>query len=142
MGLRTIPLDAVAKWHTSTGAMAVNHINQFTSVTFGITPMPGVPLSKVTDFIDAAAAKVVPPTMKAQYQGEALTFRSTLQSLTVLLFLAVFVMYVILGIPVRKLSAPDYGAVRSAGRTAGRSWYARGCLDRKPACTPTSACSC
>ncbi len=97
-GQRTIPLDAVAKWHTSVGAMAVNHINQFTSVTFGITPMPGVPLSKVTEFIDAAAAKVVPPTMKAQYQGEALTFRETLHSLTILLFLAVFVMYVILGI--------------------------------------------
>ncbi len=97
-GLRTIPLDAVAKWHTSTGAMAVNHINQFTSVTFSITPMTGVPLSKVTEFIDAAAAKVVPPTMKAQYQGEALTFRETLKSLTTLLFLAIFVMYVILGI--------------------------------------------
>ena len=49
--------------------MAVNHINQFTSVTFSITPMPGVPLSKVTDFIDAAAAKVVPPTMKAAISG-------------------------------------------------------------------------
>jgi HAE1 family hydrophobic/amphiphilic exporter-1 len=97
-GQRTIPLDAVAKWHESIGPMVVNHINQFTSVTFGITPMPGVPLSKVTDFIDAAAAKVVPPTMKAQYQGEALTFRSTMHDLTILLFLAVFVMYCILGI--------------------------------------------
>jgi HAE1 family hydrophobic/amphiphilic exporter-1 len=36
--------------------------------------------------------------MRADYLGEALTFKSTVADLTVLMFLAVFVMYVILGI--------------------------------------------
>ena len=97
-GERTVPLSAVAKWHESIGPQAVNHTNQFTSVTFSFNAMPGVPLSEVTDFIDKTAAEIVPGTMKSQFQGEALTFQSTVKNLTVLMILAVFVMYVILGI--------------------------------------------
>ncbi len=97
-GLRTIPFNAVAKWHESIGPIAVNHINQFTSVTFGFTPKPGVPLGEVTKFIQDTSDKITPPTMKATFQGEALTFTQTVSDLKVLLVVAVFVMYVILGI--------------------------------------------
>ena len=97
-GQRTIPLSAVAQWHESIGPQAVNHSNQFTSVTFFFNPMPGVPLGTVTDFIQQTADQIVPRTMKATFQGEALTFRSMVSDLTILMFAAVFVMYVILGI--------------------------------------------
>ena len=40
----------------------------------------------------------MPPTLRAELQGEALTFRNTVRDLTVLMALAVFVMYVILAI--------------------------------------------
>jgi hydrophobic/amphiphilic exporter-1 (mainly G- bacteria), HAE1 family len=40
----------------------------------------------------------VPPTVRASLQGEALTFRNTVRDLTLLMLLAVFVMYVILAI--------------------------------------------
>jgi HAE1 family hydrophobic/amphiphilic exporter-1 len=88
----------VAKWAPALGAQSVNHLNQFTSVTFFFNPMPGVPLGVATDFIDKAAREIVPSTMRADFQGEALTFRQTVSSLTILMVLAVFVMYVILGI--------------------------------------------
>jgi HAE1 family hydrophobic/amphiphilic exporter-1 len=97
-GTRTVPLNAIAKWRQSIGPQAVNHINQFTSVTFSFNGMPGVPLGNVTDFIQQKADEIVPPTMKGTFQGQALTFRSTVGSLTILMFFAVFVMYVILGI--------------------------------------------
>jgi HAE1 family hydrophobic/amphiphilic exporter-1 len=97
-GTRTVPVGALAKWHQSIGPQAVNHTNQFTSVTFSFNPLPGVPLSKVTDYVNATAAKIVPPTMKASFQGEALTFQNTVSDLTILMCLAVFIMYVILGI--------------------------------------------
>ncbi len=97
-GQRVIPLNAVAKWHESIGPMAVNHINQFTSVTFAFNPTPGVPLGVVTKYINDTAAKIVPQTIKAEFQGEALTFQKTISDLTVLILVAVFVMYVILGI--------------------------------------------
>jgi HAE1 family hydrophobic/amphiphilic exporter-1 len=97
-GTKTVPLNAVAKWHQSIGPQSVNHVNQFTSVTFSFNPMPGVPLGNVTDFIQHTADQIVPPTMKATFQGEALTFQNTVGDLKVLMFMAVFVMYIILGI--------------------------------------------
>ena len=97
-GQRTVPLNAVAQWHQSIGPQAVNHINQFTSVTFSFNQMPGVPLGNVTDFIQHAADQIVPLTMKGTFQGQALTFRSTVTSLSILMVMAVVVMYIILGI--------------------------------------------
>lgn len=97
-GARTVPLSAVAEWGPSLGPQSVNHINQFTSVTFSFNLMPGVSLGDATDFIQRSAEKIVPSTMRSEFQGEALTFRNTVSDLTVLMLLAVFVMYVILAI--------------------------------------------
>jgi HAE1 family hydrophobic/amphiphilic exporter-1 len=58
----------------------------------------GVALGDATNYINKAAAEVVPPTVRAELQGEAQTFSNTVTSLTILMALAVFVMYVILAI--------------------------------------------
>ncbi|CAN5484644.1 multidrug efflux RND transporter permease subunit [soil metagenome] len=97
-GTRTVPLSAVAKWSPGLGPQSVNHLNQFTSVTFSFNLMPGVSLGEATTFIEQTASQIVPQTMRADFQGEALTFKSTVSDLTGLMVLAVFVMYVILAI--------------------------------------------
>ena len=97
-GKRLVPLDSLVTWRQSLGPQAVNHLNQFTSVTLFFNLKPGVAIGEATDFIGKAAAEIVPPTVRASLQGEALTFRSTVADLTVLMALAVFVMYVILAI--------------------------------------------
>ncbi|HUF41035.1 MAG TPA: efflux RND transporter permease subunit [Verrucomicrobiae bacterium] len=97
-GKNLIPLSALAAWKTSLGPQAVNHLNQFTSVTLFFNLKPGVAIGEAADFIERAAAEVVPPAVRASLQGEALTFRDTVRDLTILMFLAVFVMYVILAI--------------------------------------------
>jgi HAE1 family hydrophobic/amphiphilic exporter-1 len=97
-GARQVPLDALVTWKPTLGLQAVNHLNQFTSVTVFFNLKPGVAIGDATDFIDHAAAQIVPPTVRAGLQGEALTFRDTVRDLTILMALAVFVMYVILAI--------------------------------------------
>jgi HAE1 family hydrophobic/amphiphilic exporter-1 len=97
-GKRLVPLNAVVNWKASLGPQAVNHLNQFTSVTLFFNLKPGVAIGDATDFITQAAAEIVPPTLRASLQGEALTFRDTVRDLTLLMVLAVFVMYVILAI--------------------------------------------
>jgi HAE1 family hydrophobic/amphiphilic exporter-1 len=97
-GSRTLPLSTVARWVPVLGPQGVNHLNQFTSVTFSFNLIPGVPLGTATDFIKKCSDEVVPSTMRADFQGQALTFRDTVASLSVLMVLAIFVMYVILGI--------------------------------------------
>ncbi|MFY9618833.1 MAG: efflux RND transporter permease subunit [Pyrinomonadaceae bacterium] len=97
-GQRLIPLNELVTWKSTLGPQTVNHLNQFTSMTLFFNLKPGVPLGDATNFIAKAAAEVVPPGVRAELQGEAQTFANTVTSLTVLMGLAVFVMYVILAI--------------------------------------------
>lgn len=97
-GQRLVPLGELVTWNTTLGPQTVNHLNQFTSVTLFFNLKPGVALGDATNFITKSAAEIVPPGVRAELVGEAQTFSSTVTSLTFLMGLAVFVMYVILAI--------------------------------------------
>jgi HAE1 family hydrophobic/amphiphilic exporter-1 len=97
-GKNLVPLGALVTWKQSLGPQTVSHLNQFTSVTIFFNLKPGVAIGDATNFIAKAEADIVPPTIRASLQGEALTFRDTVRDLTILMALAVFVMYVILAI--------------------------------------------
>jgi hydrophobic/amphiphilic exporter-1 (mainly G- bacteria), HAE1 family len=97
-GRQLVPLNALVDWRESLGPQAINHMNQFTSVTLFFNLKPGVAIGEATDFITRTAAEVVPPSIRSGLQGEALTFQNTVTDLTWLMALAVFVMYVILAI--------------------------------------------
>ena len=97
-GKNLVPLSAVVKLKQSLGPQAVNHLNQFTSVTIFFNLKPGVAIGDATDFITNAAKQIVPITIRGSLQGEAETFSDTIGSLIILMLVAVFVMYVILGI--------------------------------------------
>jgi HAE1 family hydrophobic/amphiphilic exporter-1 len=97
-GQRVVPLNAITSWHTVIGPQAVNHINQFTSVTLFFNLKSGYTIGQATDFVEKAAKQILPSGILGGLQGEALTFRDTVSSLAILMLLAVFVMYVILAI--------------------------------------------
>jgi len=97
-GTRLVPLSALASWRPVIGPQSVNHINQFTSVTTFFSLKPGYTIGQATEFVENAAKQILPPQIRGGLQGEALTFRETVSSLTILMALAVFVMYVILAI--------------------------------------------
>ena len=111
-GTAMIPVRSLTRSETTLGLQAVNHLNQFTSVTFGFDTKPGVALGDVLTFIDKAAEETLPPTVKGELQGESLVLQQLFQALPYLILAALFVMYVILGIlyesyvhPVTVLSA-------------------------------------
>jgi HAE1 family hydrophobic/amphiphilic exporter-1 len=97
-GQRMIPLNAVTSWHPVIGPQAVNHINQFTSVTMFFNLKPGFAIGPATNFVEDTAKKLLPPGVQGALQGEALTFQNTVRDLAILMLVAVFVMYVILAI--------------------------------------------
>jgi HAE1 family hydrophobic/amphiphilic exporter-1 len=97
-GRRLVPLSELVTWKQTLGPQVVNHLNQFTSMTLSFNLKPGVALGDATNFITKTAAETVPQGVRAELQGEALTFSRTVTSLTLLMALAVFVMYVILAI--------------------------------------------
>src|SRR5260370_16591896 len=98
--------------------LSVNHLNQFPAVTLYFNLKPGVSTGEATKFITQTAAEVLPPTIRGALQGEAQTFSDTFAQLGVLLLVAVFIMYVILGIlyeswfhPITVLSSLPVAAV-------------------------------
>ncbi|HEY3320727.1 MAG TPA: efflux RND transporter permease subunit [Planctomycetota bacterium] len=97
-GKRMVPLKAVAKWRETLGPQSVNHLNQFTSVTLFFNIKPDVAVGDATAFVDQAAKEILPATIRGDLQGEAKDFQNTVKDLTLQMALAVFVMYVILGI--------------------------------------------
>jgi HAE1 family hydrophobic/amphiphilic exporter-1 len=97
-GTRLVPLNALTTWHPLIGPQAVNHINQFTSVTLFFNLKPGYTIGQATQFVEESATQILPPEVRGSLQGEALTFRNTVSSLAILMLVAFFVMYVILAI--------------------------------------------
>jgi hydrophobic/amphiphilic exporter-1 (mainly G- bacteria), HAE1 family len=97
-GQRMIPLNAVTSWHPVIGPQAVNHINQFTSVTMFFNLKPGFAIGPATNYVENTAKQILPPGVQGALQGEALVFQNTVRDLAILMLVAVFVMYVILAI--------------------------------------------
>ncbi len=97
-GKNLVPLRELVSWRSTLGPQTVNHLNQFTSMSLFFNLKPGVALGDATNYITKTAAEIVPQGVRAELQGEAQTFSNTVSSLTILMALAVFVMYVILAI--------------------------------------------
>jgi len=95
-----VPLRVVTTTSEVIGPQAVNHLNQFTSVTFNFNLLPNVAVGDATKYIEDAFAQIQSnyPTVQGTFQGEALVFRQLFRALPLLLLAAIFVMYVILGI--------------------------------------------
>ena len=102
-----VPLRVVTSTKEVIGPQAVNHLNQFTSVTFNFNLLPNAAVGDATKYIEDAVAQIQPhyPTVQGTFQGEALVFRQLFQSLPLLLLAAIFVMI-------------TSGSSRSAARSA------------------------
>lgn len=95
---RLIPLRSVAKWSSTVGPESINHINQMTSVTIFFNLEPGFAVGRATARLEELAKQTLPPGVAGTLAGEAQQFQQTIAGMGVLLLVAIFVMYVILGV--------------------------------------------
>ena len=94
-----VPLGAVAKMTPGVGPLIVSHLGQLPAVTISFNLKPGVALGQGIAEINRLMADLrAPGTLNATFQGSAQAFQSSLAGMGVLLILAVFVIYLILGI--------------------------------------------
>ena len=93
-----VPLSAVANLTQNVGPLAITHSGQLPSVTISFNTKPGVALGQATAAVEAAASQVVPGDITTQFSGTAQAFQASQQGLLALLILAVFVIYMVLGI--------------------------------------------
>jgi hydrophobic/amphiphilic exporter-1 (mainly G- bacteria), HAE1 family len=95
---RLIPLSTVATLSRSYGPLLVNHLSQLPSATISFNLRPGISLSAATDQVQTLAKQTLPGTITTSFQGTAQIFQSSLQNLTLLMLVAVLVIYLVLGI--------------------------------------------
>ncbi len=93
-----VPLTAVAEWKEVLGPQSVNHFNQFASVSIFFDMEESLPIGIATEKINQLMEKNISPTLLRSFQGEAQVFAETVKSLAILMVVAVFIMYVLLGI--------------------------------------------
>lgn len=93
-----VPLSTLATLEPGVGPIAVNHNGQFPAVTVSFNLRPGVALSEGVAAVSAAAAPLLPDSVTAEFQGTAQAFQSSLEGMGWLLFLAIVVIYLVLGI--------------------------------------------
>jgi hydrophobic/amphiphilic exporter-1 (mainly G- bacteria), HAE1 family len=95
---RLVPLSTVATFSRGIGPLLVNHLSQLPSATISFNLHQGVSLSAATDEVQSLAKKTLPGTITTSFQGTAQIFQSSLQNLTLLMLVAVLVIYLVLGI--------------------------------------------
>jgi len=93
-----VPLSSVATFKPGVGPQQVNHVAQLPSVTVSFNLAPGVALGDATAQVENTARNLLPATIIGRFQGTAQAFQDSLTGLGVILLMAIFVIYIVLGI--------------------------------------------
>ena len=94
-----VPLNSVATLKPTIGPLAINHLGQLPAVTLSFDLRPGVAIGDALNEINRATLEMqLPATITGVYQGTAKAFESSLRGMGILLILAIFVIYLVLGI--------------------------------------------
>ena len=76
----------------------MNHLGQLPSATISFNLGKGVALSQATDAVARVARETLPGSITTSFQGQAQVFQSSLKGMSVLLVVAVLVIYLVLGV--------------------------------------------
>ena len=94
-----VPLDAVTRTHRQTGALNINHYGQLPAVTASFNLRPGFSLGQAVDQVDQAILDLhMPSTISTGFQGTVKEFQNSFRNLTLLLIVAILVIYIVLGV--------------------------------------------
>lgn len=93
-----IPLSTVARLEPGAGPLLVNHLGQLPAVTISFNLKSGVSLGDAVKEVEKVTQDFLPDAVSYKFQGTAEVFQSSLQNLSLLLVIAVIVIYLVLGI--------------------------------------------
>jgi hydrophobic/amphiphilic exporter-1 (mainly G- bacteria), HAE1 family len=93
-----VPLASLATITSSVGPLTVNHAGQLPSVTISFDLKPAVSIGTAVADVQRVARQSLPSSITSSFSGTAQAFQSSQSGLLLLLALAVFVIYMVLGI--------------------------------------------
>jgi hydrophobic/amphiphilic exporter-1 (mainly G- bacteria), HAE1 family len=92
-----VPLESVVHFRETVGPNSINHSGQLPAVSISFGLHPGTSLGAAVDRITTVANRLLPPNVTIAFSGSARTFQSSLSNLSLLLFVAIGVVYIVLG---------------------------------------------
>jgi HAE1 family hydrophobic/amphiphilic exporter-1 len=92
-----VPLQSVIDFKETVGPQSINHSGQLPSVSVSFGLKPGVSLGAATMHVKQVADRLLPPTITTSYEGQAKVFQQSMNNLGLLLFVAIGVVYIVLG---------------------------------------------
>ena len=92
-----VPLESVVRFKETVGPQTVNHVGQLPAVSVSFSLRPGVSLGAAVDNVTQVAKRMLPPTVSTSFQGTAKVFQASMTNLGLLLFVAIGVVYIVLG---------------------------------------------
>ncbi len=96
---KLIPLSSVASFTRTVGPTAVNHQGQIPAVTLSFNLAPDVFLGDATKKIEEYTKAIdLPPSIITSYGGDAAVFKSNSSGQLILIFSALGVIYILLGV--------------------------------------------
>jgi multidrug efflux pump len=99
VGANAIPLSAFTQVSATTESLSINHQGQFPSVTVSFNLAPKASLGTAITKIDETAKQMnFPPTVQADFQGTAASFRNSLSNEAILILAALVTVYIVLGV--------------------------------------------
>jgi HAE1 family hydrophobic/amphiphilic exporter-1 len=93
-----VPLSSVATISKGVGPMSINHQGQLPAVTISFNLRPGAALGDAVGEVNRIARETLPDTITTNFQGTAKDFQNSFRGLGILLFVAIAVIYIVLGI--------------------------------------------
>jgi hydrophobic/amphiphilic exporter-1 (mainly G- bacteria), HAE1 family len=94
-----VPLDAMVHTRRQVGPLSINHFGQLPAVTINFNLKPGFSLGQAAQQVDDAIRELRMPTaITTSFQGTVKEFQSSFANLTVLLIIAILVIYIVLGV--------------------------------------------
>lgn len=96
---KLVPLDAVVNLTRNVGPLSVNHFGQLPAVTVSFNLRPGFSLGDAAQRVNEQVRELrMPATISVNFQGTVKEFQESFRGLTVLLLVAILVIYIVLGI--------------------------------------------
>jgi HAE1 family hydrophobic/amphiphilic exporter-1 len=92
-----VPLQSVVATKETVGPQSVNHYGQLPAVSVNFGLRPGVSLGAAVDRIREVANQLLPATVNITFEGSAKVFQEATKNLGLLLFIAIGVVYIVLG---------------------------------------------
>ncbi|UBX48783.1 MdtB/MuxB family multidrug efflux RND transporter permease subunit [Providencia alcalifaciens] len=94
-----VPLNTLVNIQEGYGPLAINHLDQFPSVTFSFDVAGDSSLEEAVNAVKLAEKQIaMPKSITTQFQGATLAFEAALSSTVWLIFAAIIAMYIVLGI--------------------------------------------